>query len=260
VIARRSPAIAALQEVPPRAIPALVARTGMRALTVLTSPLVGPPGLRGWLGERNPNLWRTHEGNSNVLLVRRDWRIVPGSAFGFRLNASRAMRADVRAFAVPPAERMRWRLEQRRMVGATLESSDGRRVTVGNLHAHNARDPCVVAAELRRAVAFLLLAAGDLPIVLAGDLNARVGEQGYVETVAAGFVQPAPCDAAIDPTRVDHILERGLEVVCAPRPIPAAERTLSIVVAGRTIRVELSDHPAYAARLAWHTPPRLSRG
>ena len=69
----------------------IAARTGMLAVGTTTGPLVGPRRLRDALAARNPDLWRTHEGNANLLLVGPALSLVPGSARAVRLNPPAAI-------------------------------------------------------------------------------------------------------------------------------------------------------------------------
>ena len=79
LIASWEPDVVALQEVPTAAIDDIAAATGMSAVWTTTGPLIGPRRLRDRLAEHNPDLWRTHEGNANVILIGRRMGLVPGS-------------------------------------------------------------------------------------------------------------------------------------------------------------------------------------
>ena len=75
VIASRRPTIAALQEVPPLGVATLADATGMQAVHAVMPPLIGSTRMRGRLAARNPDLWQTHEGTANALLISPDWEI-----------------------------------------------------------------------------------------------------------------------------------------------------------------------------------------
>ncbi len=140
VLAATRADVVMLQEVPPLAVPVLARAAGAaRAWSVLTGPHVGGVRLRGWLGARWPDLWKTHEGNANVLLMGPRLRPV-GPARHLRLNPLREVAAaawrrrdrDVR-------ELRRWLSEPRRAVAVDAELPGGAVCAFACAHLHGAR-------------------------------------------------------------------------------------------------------------------------
>ncbi|WP_217914255.1 endonuclease/exonuclease/phosphatase family protein [Miltoncostaea marina] len=244
-IAAWAPDLCALQEVPTAAIRELVAVTGMRAVWAPTGPLIGPRRLRDALAARNPDLWRTHEGNANVLLVGPRLAIVPGSARSVRLNPPGPMlRAALRG-RIGAGELLRYLPEPRRLVVARVRLPGGAEAVAGCVHCHNARDPELTGLEIARAAREVAADAGGGPAVLAGDLNARPGHPALAALAAAGWDHAAPAAGA----GIDRILSRGLATVEAPRALPAAEREVAVRAGERRRLVRLSDHDPVVATL-----------
>ena len=208
--------MALLQEAPPRWQRALSERAGAASAIALTSRNL-LPGLRGALADWNPDLIASNEGGSNQLLVRRPARL-----------------REVRRLTLTRLP------ERRRMLWALLELPGARRLAVANLHAsaglrRAAGRELVVAAE--RALEW---ARGD-PLILGGDFNLRPGrdpEPFALLRERFGLEPPTGPDA------IDHLLVRGLEVVAAPRRLPAAARE---VEGPDGLRIRLSDHAPVAA-------------
>jgi endonuclease/exonuclease/phosphatase family metal-dependent hydrolase len=248
-IAGWAPDVCALQEVPTAGIRALVAGTGMRAVWTTTGPLIGPARLRDALAARNPDLWRTHEGNANVLLVGRRIEVVDDDLRSRRLNPWRAVARAARDLRLPAAELARYLPEPRRIVLARLRAPGGSTLVVGCVHCHNARHPEVVGREIALAAEIVREAAGDGPAVLAGDLNARPGHAAIVALGGEGW-HGATLDAG---GGIDRILSRGLRVVEGPRTLPSSEREVTVSWDGLTRRLRLSDHDPVVAALA--VPP-----
>jgi endonuclease/exonuclease/phosphatase family metal-dependent hydrolase len=204
--------VALLQEAPPRWTWPFDAQQA-RALTSRNS--LAP--LRALAARLNPDLIASNEGGSNQLLVRTPWRL--GEVETHELTR---------------------RPERRVMMLARVEAPDGRRVAIANLHGSvdsvpGAGEQVLRAAE--RAVEF----AGDLPLVLGGDLNLRVSRQPEVfEELERRFGLAAPTSR----TAIDHLLVRGLEVLEAPHALPPETRE---VPAGGGRVLQLSDHPYVAA-------------
>ena len=74
----------------------------MRAVWTTTGPLIGPARLRDALAARNPDLWRTHEGNANVLLVGRASRSWTAASGRVRLNPWPAVARAARDLRLRP--------------------------------------------------------------------------------------------------------------------------------------------------------------
>ncbi len=248
-IAAWAPDVCALQEVPTAGIRALVAATGMRAVWTTTGPLIGPARLRDALAARNPDLWRTHEGNANVLLVGGRLEVVDDGLRSRRLNSWRAVGRAARDLRLTAGELARYLPEPRRIVLARLRAPGGATVVVGCVHCHNSRHPEVVGREIALAAEIVREAAGDGPAVLAGDLNARPGHAAVAALAADGW-HGATLAAG---NGIDRILSRGLRAVDGPRPLPPSEREVTVSWDGLTRRLRLSDHDPVIATLA--VPP-----
>jgi endonuclease/exonuclease/phosphatase family metal-dependent hydrolase len=245
-IAAWAPDVCALQEVPTGGIRALVAITGMRAVWTTTGPLIGPARLRDALAARNPDLWRTLEGNANVLLVGPRLEVVADSLRSRRLNPWRTVARAARDRRLTAGELFRYLPEPRRIVLARVRAPGGDGLVVGCVHCHNARHPEVVGREITLAAEIVREAAGDGPAVLAGDLNARPGHAAVAALAADGW-QGATLDAGAG---IDRILCRGLLVLDGPRTLPSSEREVTVSWDGLTRRVLLSDHDPVVATLA----------
>jgi endonuclease/exonuclease/phosphatase family metal-dependent hydrolase len=236
-IAAWAPDLCALQEVPTSAVRTIVARTGMLALGATTGPLIGPARLRDALAARNPDLWLTHEGNANLLLLGPRLRLVPGSARPVRLNPIASILRSTVRLRLEAGEVVRYLLEPRRAVVAQVEAG-GTRVAAASLHCHNARNPALIGTELARAAAALDAMGPGGPAILAGDLNARPGHAAFGALSAAGWDGAAP----VPGIGIDRILHRALDAVEEAHRVPAAERELVGTWRGETRRVRLSDH------------------
>lgn len=239
VIAARSPTVAALQEVPPLAVPRLESATGMRAAQALMPPLVGTTRLRGQLAERNPDLWRTHEGTANVVLVAEPWTFHMDDVWTVRHNPPPFVARQIRSFGLRGREALHWLLEPRRLVAVRLRGPGGRRLTVVSLHCHDAIDPRVIAAEVRRVVPRVTarVPAGE-PLILAGDLNAR----GEDHPAIAALQELGFAEDGIARQGIDHVFHRDLEVVTPPSALARNVREHRIAWRDGTRIVVLSDH------------------
>jgi len=97
------------------------------------------------------------------------------------------------------------------------------------------------AGELIRAAERAVRFAGDLPLLLGGDLNLRQAEVPEAfEEVRERFGLAGPTA----PRAIDHLLVRGLDVVSAPVALAAAKRELR-EPGGLALR--LSDHAPVTA-------------
>jgi endonuclease/exonuclease/phosphatase family metal-dependent hydrolase len=144
--------------------------------------------------------------------------------------------ADVRR------ETLALRPERRALIWARLVHEDGRTLCVCNLHATAAGDHTRAAHELLRTAELCVGWDAESPLVVGGDMNLRPREHPWAfEQLRDRFGLAAPtADDA-----VDHLLARGLEVVEAPRRLPADARDVVLPGGGR---VRLSDHAVVAAR------------
>jgi endonuclease/exonuclease/phosphatase family metal-dependent hydrolase len=247
VLARAEPDLCLLQEVPPRAVRDLARALRADAVWALTGPRLGPPGPRARLGAGNADLWRTHEGNANAVLVGPRLRRVPGSARApFHLGAREKL-GIVRSLGLRPGEALSWLAEPRRLVAVRVRTPGGVELLAACLHAHGGGPPEVVALELRRAAALALAEAGDAPLVLGGDLNARrPGDAGILDELGRMGLGGTEEALGLD---IDRILARGLEVVDPPRRLPRTSREVVARGRGREWRVLLSDHDPVVATL-----------
>ena len=145
------PDVLCLQEVPLWALPRLARWSGMTARWTVTRQPWLPDWLGGFVTRLNNGVLRSAiSGQANAILLGP--RLQPRTHHALRIDEDRreprychAVRTD--------------------------------RLLVANLHATNDfRTPEVPAAEIRRAEAFVLGLADDLPCVLAGDFNLRAGQ------------------------------------------------------------------------------------
>jgi endonuclease/exonuclease/phosphatase family metal-dependent hydrolase len=238
-----APDVCALQEVPTAGVQEIVARTGMVAVGATTGPLIGPRRLRDALAARNPDLWRTHEGNANLLLIGPALELVPESERAARLNPIGAILGAAVRLRLEPGELLHYLLEPRRAVIARARADGGAEIALACLHCHNARHPELISMELRRAADALAEAAQGRPMVLAGDLNARPSHPALPALAAEGWSGTPPSPGV----GIDRILTHGLEVVEPERALPPHEREVVVRFAGRERRLRLSDHDAVVA-------------
>lgn len=244
-LATWSPDLCALQEVPTGAIARIAEIADMEAVWTTTGPLIGPARLRDALAERNPDLWRTHEGNANVILVGRRLTLIEGSRRSVRLNPIRRILAGARSLGLERGELLRYIPEPRRLVLARVIAPGGIEIAVGCTHCHNARHPDVVGGEIARAAAAVRGAAGGAAAILAGDFNAPPTHTALSALAAEGWEGAEPsADVGID-----RIVHRGLDIVEGARRMPASEREIGVIWRGAQRRVRLSDHDPVAATL-----------
>jgi endonuclease/exonuclease/phosphatase family metal-dependent hydrolase len=237
--------VCALQEVPTAAIRELMAATRMRAVWTTTGPLLGPAGLRDALAAANPDLWRSHEGNANVLLLGPRAAPVDGTARAVRLNPLGEIAQAALRWRLGAGELVRWLPEPRRAVMLRVAAPGGTEIAVACAHCHNGRDRRVTGLEIARAARALEALADGAPAILAGDMNAWPDDPAIAALSAAGWRGAGPgADLA-----VDHVLHRGLEAAEAPRRLPHAEREVGVTWRGRSRRVLLSDHDPVVAIL-----------
>lgn len=242
VITSLDPTIAALQEVPPQAVDRIAARTGMRAVSSLMRPVIGPLRLRGRLADANPDLWRTHEGTSNVLLVPSDWTCE--ERWTFRHNPPLVALRHGHRLRLSLRERLHWILEPRRLVGARLRTPPGDSVVAVSLHCQDARDPRLIGVEIERVLDDIdRRVTRDVPILLAGDFNGRGREHPAIaQLLAAGFDE-----ATLDRLGIDHIFHRNLTTVTPPAALDREVRHHRLETAGGPRVVLLSDHEVLQA-------------
>jgi endonuclease/exonuclease/phosphatase family metal-dependent hydrolase len=237
-LASWGPDVCALQEVPAAAVGQIARITGMRAIWTTTGPLVGPAWLRDALAARNPDLWRTHEGNANVLLIGPRLELVEGSRASVRLNPIGTILRATRRLGLERGELLRYIPEPRRLVVARIVAPGGAEIAIGCTHCHNARHPDLVGMEIARAASAVTGAARGAGAVLAGDLNARPSHPALAALAEEGWDGAEPGGGM----GIDRILHRGMEVVVPARRLDVSEREVGVTWRGRTRRVRLSDH------------------
>jgi endonuclease/exonuclease/phosphatase family metal-dependent hydrolase len=205
--------VALLQEAPPRWLAPLeraCRAAGVRDLTSRNS--FGR--LSGWLADRWPDLIKSWEGGSNMLLVRPPARIV----------ATRAATLTRRP-------------ERRRLLMVRVELASGQRLVVANVHL-SVPSTRQGAAEAALAARLATEWAGGDPVVLGGDLNLRPRDhRAAFDDLRDRFGLAAPTG----PRAIDHLLARGLDLVERPQALPAAAR-------------EVTDPGGLAIRLSDHAP------
>jgi endonuclease/exonuclease/phosphatase family metal-dependent hydrolase len=208
--------VALLQEAPRRWLAELERATGAAGARDLTSRNSFAP-LRAAIADWSPDLIKSHEGGSNMLLVRPPARIV----------ATRA-------------EALTHRPERRRLLMARLELPEGRRLVVACMHLSVPSTGHGMAEVSRAAALASEWAAGD-PLVFGGDLNLRPADhRAAFDDLRVRFGLGAPTG----PRAIDHLLARALDVVERPTALPAVERE----AAGPDgLAIRLSDHAPVVA-------------
>jgi endonuclease/exonuclease/phosphatase family metal-dependent hydrolase len=212
VLCRAAWDVALLQECPPRWTRALARSCGAVAHVSLTSRnSLG--GLRALLARQNPDLIASNEGGSNMILHR-------SGAF-----------EDSRVLALRDGPHP----ERRTMGLARLAGG----ICVANLHASTADE--LAAQELLLAARAALEWAGEAPLILGGDFNVRPDHSPVFDELAElSFSRPS------EPSAIDHILARRLEVVePAHRWSPEARE-----VREDGLAIRLSDHAPVEALFA----------
>ena len=203
-----------LQECRPRWAERLARDCNAEAHRVLTSRNSLAP-LRALAAAINPDLIASNEGGSNLTLVRGD---------------SIAERRDLVLRESKP--------ERRTMAFTVLGSG----LCIGNLHASNAKHP-LPAEDVLLAAENAASWAGDRPLILGGDFNARPQR---VPDLFAELERRFGLRAPTAPDSIDHLLARGLEVVEPPHAWPEDARE----VAANGRRIRLSDHAPVSATFA----------
>lgn len=246
VIRAQAPTFAALQEVSPQAVDRLARVTGMTPVRSLMRPLVGPLRLRGWLADRNPDLWRTHEGTANVVLAAQGWTPMAADTWTLRHNPPLFAMRHGHRLRIGWCERIHWITEPRRLVCGRFRRDDGRTATVVSIHCHNSLVWDVIGAEVARVLPQILgRVAPDEPLIVAGDFNAA----GRRHPAIAAMLDAGFAEASVDDLVLDHVFVRNLEVLKPPHTLPTATRSLTVAFGDRTRTVLLSDHEIVRAEL-----------
>jgi endonuclease/exonuclease/phosphatase family metal-dependent hydrolase len=218
--------VALLQECPPRWTAALAVACSAEAHSVLTSRN-RLAALRGAIARLNPDLVASNEGGSNLTLVR----------------PSAGAIAEQRELELTPSP------ERRAMAFTRIRLDDGD-LCVANLHASAGRK---LRASAEREV--LLAAerasewAGDLPLVLGGDLNLRPAETTAFEQLERRFGLAGPTGPGV----LDHLLHRGLVPTAPALQWPPERRE----VPEGDVAIRLSDHAPVEATFDRNPAPTV---
>ncbi len=255
VIRAQAPTFAALQEVSPQAVDRLARVTGMAPVRAIMRPLIGPLWLRGWLADRNPDLWRTHEGTANVVLAAPGWTPDPAGTWTLRHNPPFFAARHGHRLRIGLRERIHWILEPRRLVCGRFRRADGRTVSVVSIHCHNSLVWDVIGAEVARVLPQILERVDPAePLVVAGDFNAAGRRHPAIaQMLDAGFDE-----ATVDELVLDHVFSRNLTVLEPPRPLDTEVRSLTVPFGDATRSVLLSDHELVRAEFRLPAPSPAS--
>mgnify|MGYP000941392172 FL=1 len=170
-----------------------------------------------------PQLAGSWEGGCNLILVR---GATPG------LDKSRPG-AHIREFR---KSTLTWFPERRVMSMVEL----GCGLCVANLHASTGER---AAGDVMRAARLASGRAGDRPLVLGGDFNARPRSSDVFDRLEGEF----GLAGTTAPGSIDHLLSRGVEVLEQPEAWPPARRDVPDPETGLMVR--LSDHAPVLARI-----------
>lgn len=215
--------IALLQEVPPRWARRLAEATGAEARVALTArnwlrPVMSP------VARLRPHLAGSWEGGCNLTLVR-----VAGAGTG-RPRPGRAITGFGKTT-------LTWFPERRVMSLVELECG----LCVANFHASTGDD---ADADVMRAARLASSRAGDRPLLLGGDFNARPQSSDVFERLRSEF----GLAGVTGPGAIDHLLVTGADLLEAAEAWPPARRDVPDPGSGKLIR--LSDHAPVAATIA----------
>jgi endonuclease/exonuclease/phosphatase family metal-dependent hydrolase len=207
--------VALLQECPPRFAAPLARACEAEAHRVLTSRN-SFGALRAAAARLNPDLIASGEGGSNVTLVR---------------ELGIAERSELEIHAGAP---------ERRAMALTRVGGKGRELCVANLHATNDR-PAMAAKDVLLAAEAAATWAGEVPLLLGGDLNLRPANDASVfDELRDRF----GLEGVTGPRAIDHLLSRGLRQAIAP--VAWADEARDLSCEGLALR--LSDHAPVEAR------------
>jgi endonuclease/exonuclease/phosphatase family metal-dependent hydrolase len=224
-----SPDALCLQEVPVWALSKLEGWSGMQSFGVVASrPKLGSAELGKWITELDNGLFRSaFTGQANAILVARGLR--PVGEDSIVLNPRSFRRAEAKKLGLDFRTRLGWGLE-RRVCQAVRVETEGRFVSIANLHASRV-DPRCADVELQRSVDFAesFVQDGDT-LVVAGDFNVGAESSQTLKSLE-GYSEPIP--------GIDQVLVGGAEALGTEK-WPPARRTVD----GRL----LSDHAPVETR------------
>jgi len=214
--------VALLQEVPPRWIGRLARAARAEARAVLTSrnwmrPLTSP------VARLRPQLVGSWEGGCNLTLVRNGVPGLDGYREGIRIVGHRKAT-------------LTWRPERRAFSMVEFESG----LCVANIHASTGVN---AAADVMRAARLATSRAGERPLLLGGDFNARPCSSDVFDRLKEEF----GLTGVTAPGSIDHLLVRNATVTEAAVAWPAGRRDVPDPDSG--LKIRLSDHAPVAARI-----------
>jgi len=212
-----------LQELPVWALSKLEGWSGMQAFGVVASrPKLLSAELGKWITDLNHGFLRSaFTGQANAILLAPGLRAVGEDSIV--LNPRSFRKAQAKELGLDLRTRLKWALE-RRVCQAIRAETDGRYVSIANLHASRADRRCA-DVELQRAADFAESFAQDADtLVLAGDFNIGTGTSQTLKHLE-GYSEPIP--------GIDQVLVKGAETLGTEK-WPPERRTVD----GRL----LSDH------------------
>jgi endonuclease/exonuclease/phosphatase family metal-dependent hydrolase len=208
---------ALLQEVPPRWAERLASATGSGFRTTLTSRNWMRP-VTGLVARSRPHLTGSWEGGCNLILVRRGR---PGTEIVSHRTAVIARRPERRTVSM-------------------AETSNG--LCLANIHASTGAG---AAGDVSEAAALVAEWAGDSPLVLGGDFNARPAVSA---SLYADLERDPGLSGVTGPRAIDHLLVRRARVLEPATAWPDARRDVPDPRTGLMLR--LSDHSPVVSRIA----------
>jgi hypothetical protein len=164
-----------------------------------------------------PHLIGSWEGGSNLVLVRAGR---PGTEIVSHRKAVIARRPE------------------RRIVSLAVTSSS---LCLANLHASTGEG---ASRDVLEAARLAVDWAGDSPLVLGGDFNARPSGSGLFEELERNY----GLAGSTAPDAIDHLLVRGATLLDPPAAWPEARRDVPDPEIGLMLR--LSDHSPVVSRVA----------
>jgi len=218
-----------LQEVPVWALSKLEGWSGMRSFGVVASrPKLISAELGKWVTDLNNGFFRSaFTGQANALLIAQGLRAVGEDSIV--LNPRSFRRAEAKKLGLDFRTRLGWALE-RRVCQAVRVETEGRYVSIANLHASRVDRRCA-DVELQRAADFAEAFAHDGDtLVLAGDFNIGTKTSQTLKNLE-GYSEPIP--------GIDQVLVKGAESLGTEK-WPPERRTVD----GRL----LSDHAPVETR------------
>jgi len=218
-----------LQELPVWSLSKLEGWSGMQAFGAVASrPKLISAELGKWITEINSGFFRSaFTGQANAILLAPAFNAVAEDSIV--LNPRSLRRTEAKKLGLDLRTRLKWALE-RRVCQAVRAETNGRFVSVANLHASRADRRCA-DVELQRAVDFAESFAQDGDtLVLAGDFNIGPVTSQTLKNLQ-GYSEP------ID--GIDQVLVKGAETLGTEK-WPPERRTVD----GRL----LSDHAPVETR------------